>query len=73
MNKNLGFILFIILAIIALYLTKITYGDQTLQKTISACIIAQVKKNENLTYEVAKNYCEKEMGDAIYAFKLNYK
>ena len=61
MKKNLSVILFIILAVFALYLTKITYGGQTLQKTISACVIAQIKKNENLTYEVAKNYCEKEI------------
>jgi len=61
MKKNLSVILFIILAIIALYLSRITYGGHSLQKSISACIIAQVKKNENLTYEVAKNYCEKEI------------
>ena len=61
MKKNLGVILFIILAILALYLSKITYGGHTLQKTISACVIAQIKKNENLTYEVAKNYCEQEI------------
>lgn len=61
MKKNLSVFLFLLLAILALYLTKITYGGHSLQKSISACIIAQVKKNENLTYEVAKNYCEKEI------------
>ena len=61
MKKNLSIILFIVFAILALYLTKITYGGHSLQKSLSACIIAQVKKNENLTYEVAKNYCEKEI------------
>ena len=61
MKKNLSVIIFIVLAIIALYLSRITYGGHSLQKSISACIIAQVKKNENLTYEVAKNYCEKEI------------
>jgi len=61
MKKNLSIILFIVFAIIALYLSRITYGGHSLQKSISACIIAQVKKNENLTYEVAKNYCEKEI------------
>ena len=61
MKKNLSIILFLIFASLALYLSKITYGGQTLQKTISACVIAQIKKNENLTYEVAKNYCEKEI------------
>ena len=61
MKKNLSVILFIVLAIIALYLSRITYGGHSLKKSISACIIAQVKKNENLTYEVAKNYCEKEI------------
>tara|TARA_Y100000590_G_scaffold300994_1_gene339337 strand:+ start:201 stop:398 length:198 start_codon:yes stop_codon:yes gene_type:complete len=61
MKKNLGFILFIALAILALYISKINYGDQVLKKSISACILAQTKKDKTMTKEFAKNYCEKEI------------
>ncbi len=61
MKKNLGFILFIALAILALYISKINYGDQVLKKSISACILAQIKKDKTMTKEFAKNYCEKEI------------
>tara|TARA_B100000686_G_scaffold191652_1_gene198309 strand:+ start:277 stop:474 length:198 start_codon:yes stop_codon:yes gene_type:complete len=61
MKKNLGFILFIALAILALYISKINYGDQVLKKSISACILAQAKKDKTMTKEFAKNYCEKEI------------
>ena len=61
MKKNLGFILFIILAIFALYLSRITYGEHGLKKSLSACIIAQIKKDKTMTKEFAKNYCEKEI------------
>ena len=61
MKKNLDFILFIALAILALYISKINYGDQVLKKSISACILAQIKKDKTMTKEFAKNYCEKEI------------
>ena len=61
MKKNLGIILFIALAILALYISKINYGDQVLKKSISACILAQIKKDKTMTKEFAKNYCEKEI------------
>ena len=32
-----------------------------LKKSISACIIAQIKKDKTMTKEFAKNYCEKEI------------
>ena len=61
MKKNLGFILFIVFAILALYLSKINYEGHGLKKSISACIIAQKKKDKTMTLEFPKNYCEKEV------------
>jgi len=61
MKKNLGFILFLGLAILFLYISKINYGEHGLKKSISACIIAQKKKDKTMTLEFAKNYCEKEI------------
>ena len=46
MKKNIIFISFFIVAIIALYFTKIFYSDHSLKKSIQACTIAQIKKSE---------------------------
>tara|TARA_Y100000741_G_C18029126_1_gene467526 strand:+ start:91 stop:324 length:234 start_codon:yes stop_codon:yes gene_type:complete len=61
MKKNIILILFIILAIIALYLTRVNYGDYGKNKSISACVIAQKNKSKDMTAEEAKNYCLKEI------------
>ena len=60
MKKNIKFILFIILAIIALYLTRVNYGDYGKNKYISACILAQKNKSkldytENVTMRKCQN------------------
>tara|TARA_Y100000590_G_scaffold274793_1_gene308493 strand:- start:273 stop:470 length:198 start_codon:yes stop_codon:yes gene_type:complete len=61
MKKNVKFIIFIIIAIIALYFTRINYGDYTLKKSISACIIAQKQKTKDITNKEAKEICEREI------------
>ena len=53
MNKNIKFIIFIILAIIALYFTRVNYGDHGLKKSIMACVIAQKNKSKNMSKEEA--------------------
>ena len=47
MKKNIKFIIFIILAIIALYFTRVNYGDYSKNKSISACVLAQKNKASN--------------------------
>ena len=44
-----------------LYLSQVSYKDHSLKKSISACIIAQMKKNNQLTADLARDYCEKEI------------
>ena len=44
MKKNLYPILFIIIAILMLYVSRIEYGSFSLEKSMKSCIIAQ-KKN----------------------------
>ena len=61
MKSNFKFISFIIVASLMLYLSQISYKDFSLNKSISACIIAQMKKNSELTSELARDYCEKEI------------
>jgi len=61
MKNNIKLIIFLIIAILALYLTKSNYGDYALKKSISACVIAQKQKSENMSPKEAKEFCEKEI------------
>ena len=61
MNKNIKIIIFIILAIIALYFTRVNYGDHSKSKSISACIIAQKNKSSNMTRAEAEKYCKEQI------------
>tara|TARA_B100000965_G_scaffold324421_1_gene286373 strand:- start:664 stop:861 length:198 start_codon:yes stop_codon:yes gene_type:complete len=61
MKKNYKFIIFIIIAIIALYFTRINYGEYGLKKSISACVIVQKQMSKEITDEKAKEICEKEI------------
>tara|TARA_B100001540_G_C15475391_1_gene492107 strand:+ start:82 stop:288 length:207 start_codon:yes stop_codon:yes gene_type:complete len=62
MKKNIKFIIFIILAIIALYFTRVNYGDHGLNKSITACVIAQKNKSKQMTTLEAEKFCKKEIG-----------
>jgi len=42
-------------------LSQVSYRDFSLNKSISACVIAQIKKNNQLTSDLARDYCEKEI------------
>ena len=61
MKENYKFIIFIIIAIIALYFTRINYGEYGLKKSISACVIVQKQMSKEITDEKAKEICEKEI------------
>ena len=65
MKKNIKFIIFIILAIIALYFTRVNYGDYSKSKSISACVIAQKNKASNMTKAEAEKYCKEEISKKI--------
>ncbi len=65
MKKNIKFTLFIIIAIFVLYLTKINYGDFSKEKSLKACIIAQIKKDKNISAENAKKFCAEEISKKI--------
>ena len=61
MKKNIKFIVFIIIAIIALYFTRVQYGDHSRNKSILACVIAQKNKSKNMTKAEAEKYCKDEI------------
>ena len=65
MKKNIKFIIFIILGIIALYFTRINYGDHGKNKSIMACVIAQKNKSKEMTKSEAEKYCKDEINKKI--------
>ena len=65
MKKNLKFIVFIIIAVLALYFTRINYSDHSKNKSIQACMIAQKNKSSKISADEAKKYCEEEISKKI--------
>jgi len=61
MKKDLGIYIFIGIAIIALYMTTKTYKNFSLDKSIAACVMSQLKLKKYMKAEDAKRYCEKEI------------
>ena len=61
MKKNLYLILFLIIAFIMLYVSRIEYGSFSLDKSMKACIIAQKKMNKDRNIEDIKSFCEREI------------
>ena len=65
MKKNLYFILFLIIAFLMLYVSRIEYGSFSLEKSINACIIAQKKINKDKNINDIKTFCENEINKKL--------
>ena len=65
MKKNIKFIIFIILGIIALYFTRANYGDYSKNKSIMACVIAQKNISKEMTKSEAEKYCKDEINKKL--------
>ena len=61
MKKNLYLILFLIVAFIMLYVSRIEYGSFSLDKSMKACVIGQKKLYKDKNIEDIKIFCEKEI------------
>ena len=61
MKKNILKIIFVIIAILFIYLIKNNFSEYNLEKSISACVLGQKKKSKSFNFEKAKEYCEKEI------------
>tara|TARA_Y100001970_G_scaffold240307_1_gene302928 strand:- start:6427 stop:6621 length:195 start_codon:yes stop_codon:yes gene_type:complete len=61
MKKNLTLYVFLVLAIIALYISTKTYKNFSLDKSIRACVLSQIKKNSEMKPEQAKKYCKEQI------------
>ena len=61
MKKNLHLIIFVIPALIALYLTKFEYGSFSYDKSFKGCVMAQKKLSKSKSIDEIKNFCETEI------------
>ena len=61
MTNNFKMIAILVLGIIALYFFQMKNSDHNINKSISACIVAQKQTSKSFDLEKAKSYCEKEV------------
>ena len=61
MYKNYKLLLFLVAAIFFLYFSVDKYEEFSLQKSISACVIAKSKLMKETEPEQARKICEKEI------------
>ena len=61
MESKTKIMLFIVVAIIALYFVRNNYKNYNLKRTISACIFAQKQNSQTFDLEKAKIFCEKKI------------
>ena len=65
MTNNFKMIALIIFGIIILSIFRVKYSDYNLNKTISACIVAQKQTSQSFNKEQAKKFCKEEIKKAI--------
>ena len=65
MNNNLKMIAIIIFGVIVLYIFQIKYGDHNLNKSISACIIAQKQTSKSFDLKEAKKLCKEKITKSV--------
>ena len=65
MNNNLKMIALIIFCVIVLYIFQTKYSDHNLNKTISACIVAQKQTSKSFDLKQSKKFCEEEIKKSL--------
>ena len=65
MNSNLKMAALIIFGIIVLYIFQIKYSDHNLNKTISACIVANKQTSKAFDLKQAKKFCEEKIKKSL--------
>ena len=65
MNNNLKMVGLIIFGVIALYLFQIKFSDHNLNKSISACIVAQKQTSKSFDLKQAKKFCKEEVTKSV--------
>jgi len=57
-KKNILKLIFILIGIILIYFAKTNFTEYNLEKSISACVMAQKRTSESFVFEKSKKYCE---------------
>ena len=65
MNNNLKMIALIIFGVIVLYIFQTKYSDHNLNKTISACVVAQKQTSKSFDLKQAKEFCEEKIKKSL--------
>ena len=65
MNNNLKTAALIIFGVIVLYIFQTKYSDHNLNKTISACVVAQKQTSTSFDLKQAKKFCEEEIKKSL--------
>ena len=65
MTNNFKMISLIIFGIIVLSILRVKYSDYNLNKTISACIVAQKQTSQSFNKEQARKFCKEEIKKTI--------
>ncbi len=61
MTNNIKMITIVVFGIIALYFFNMKNSDHNINRSISACIVAQKKTLKSFDIEKSKIYCEKKV------------
>ncbi len=64
-TNNIKMILLIILGVIVLYIFNLKNSDFNLNRSISACMVAQKKISESFDPDKAREYCKEEIKKKI--------
>ena len=65
MKNNLKMIGLIIFGVVALYIFQAKHSDYNLNKTISACVVAQKQTSKNFDLKQAKKLCQEAIKKTI--------
>ena len=65
MNNNLKMAALIIFGVIVLYIFQTKYSDHNLNKSISACIVAQKQTSKSFDLKQAKKLCKEEITKSV--------
>ena len=61
MKKNALKLIIILIGIILIYFAKNNFVEYNLEKSISACVVAQKRTSESFDLEKSKKYCEEKV------------
>ena len=65
MSNNLKMAVLIMFGVIVLYLFQTKYSEHNLNKTISACVVAQKQTSKSFDLKQSKKFCEEEIKKSL--------